>query len=78
MDLLVQIAEAMGMAATAAGVQLVTGDTKVVETRGGDGLYINTAGIGLVPDGVDIRPERAPPDYVVIVSGPIRMHGWPS
>jgi hydrogenase expression/formation protein HypE len=56
-------------------VQLVTGDTKVVERGHGDGVYINTAGIGVVPDGVDIRPDRARPGDVVIVSGPIGMHG---
>ena len=60
-----------GRAASRAGVQLVTGDTKVVELGHGDGVYINTAGIGLVPDGVDIRPDRARPGDVVIVSGPI-------
>ena len=42
-----------------AGVRVVTGDTKVVESGHGDGVYVNTAGIGLVPDGVDIRPDRA-------------------
>ena len=50
---------AVGAAADAAGVQLVTGDTKVVDSGSGDGVFINTAGIGLVADGVDIRPERA-------------------
>ena len=74
-DVLGRIATAMGKAASAAGVQLVTGDTKVVERGHGDGVYINTAGIGLVPDGVDIRPERARPGDVVIVSGPVGLHG---
>jgi hydrogenase expression/formation protein HypE len=74
-DVLGRIATAMGAAATRAGVQLVTGDTKVVERGHGDGVYINTAGIGVVPDGVDIRPDRARPGDVVIVSGPIGMHG---
>jgi hydrogenase expression/formation protein HypE len=75
MQLLGRIAASMGLAATRAGVRLVTGDTKVVERGHGDGVYINTAGIGVVPDGVDIRPERARPGDVVIVSGPIGMHG---
>ena len=75
MELLGRIAQAMGAAATRAGVQLVTGDTKVVEQGHGDGVYINTAGIGLVPDGVDIRPERARPGDIVIVSGEIGLHG---
>ena len=43
------------------GCQLVTGDTKVVDHGHGDGIYVNTAGIGLVPDGVDIGPHRARP-----------------
>ena len=54
-----RVAEALGAAATRAGVRLVTGDTKVVDSGNGDGVYINTAGIGLIADGVDIRPERA-------------------
>lgn len=65
----------MGLAAQRAGVQLVTGDTKVVEKGHGDGLNVNTTGIGPVPDGVDIRPDRAQPGDVVIVSGPIGLHG---
>lgn len=69
------IAEQLGAAARKAGVQVVTGDTKVVEAGHGDGVYINTAGIGLVPDGTDIRPQRAAPGDVVIVSGPIGLHG---
>lgn len=75
LDLLHRVASAMGAAALAAGVRLVTGDTKVVEQGHGDGMYVNTAGFGLVPDGVDIRPGRARPDDVVIVSGPIGLHG---
>lgn len=74
-EVLRRIAESMGAAALAAGVELVTGDTKVVDTGHGDGLYVNTAGIGVVPPGVDIRPERARPGDVLIVSGPIGMHG---
>ena len=70
-----RVAEAMGAAAEAAGVTLATGDTKVVEAANGDGLYINTAGIGVIPDGVDIRPSRATAGDVVIVSGPIGLHG---
>lgn len=70
-----RVAEALGAAARTAGVEIVTGDTKVVESGHGDGLYLNTAGIGLVPEGVDIRPQRATPGDVVIVSGPIGLHG---
>lgn len=70
-----RVATSMGRAAGRAGVPLVTGDTKVVEAGHGDGLYVNTTGIGVVPDGVDIRPERACPGDIVIVSGPIGLHG---
>lgn len=70
-----QVAQAMGAAARAAGVAVVTGDTKVVDKGHGDQIYINTAGIGLIPDGVDIRPERAAPGDVVIVSGDVGPHG---
>ena len=70
-----RIAEAMGRAARAAGVRIVTGDTKVVDVGHGDGVYVNTAGIGLVPDGVDLRPQRATPGDVLIVSGDIGRHG---
>lgn len=69
------VAERMGAAARAAGVPLVTGDTKVVDAGKADKLFVNTAGVGLIPDGVDIRPSRATPGDVVIVSGPIGQHG---
>jgi hydrogenase expression/formation protein HypE len=74
-ELLGRVADALGSAARTAGVQVATGDTKVVESGHGDGIYINTAGIGLVPDGVDIRPTRAEPGDVIIVSGAIGEHG---
>ncbi|MBF6464052.1 hydrogenase expression/formation protein HypE [Nocardia beijingensis] len=70
-----RIAQAVGTAALAAEVQLVTGDTKVVDAGHGDGIYINTAGIGVVAPGVDIRPQRAAPGDVVLVSGDIGVHG---
>ena len=69
------VAQRLGEAAKRAGVRVVTGDTKVVESGHGDGVYVNTAGVGLVPDGVDIRPDRAAPGDVVIVSGDIGVHG---
>jgi hydrogenase expression/formation protein HypE len=75
LSVLGRVAEAMGSAARAAGVRVVTGDTKVVDTGKADGLYINTAGIGIIPEGVDIRPTRATPGDVIIVSGPIGLHG---
>jgi len=69
------IAQTMGAAARAAGVQIVTGDTKVVDSGHGDGLYINTAGVGLVPEGVDVGAHRITPGDAVLVSGPIGLHG---
>ena len=70
-----RVAEALGAAAARAGVRLVTGDTKVVDSGHGDKVFVNTAGIGVVPEGVDIRPDRAQPGDVVIVSGDIGVHG---
>ncbi|MEO3757475.1 hydrogenase expression/formation protein HypE [Mycobacterium sp. B14F4] len=72
---LARVAQAVGTAAMAAGVKLVTGDTKVVDSGHGDGIYINTAGIGLVDDRTDIRPGRAAPGDAVIVSGDLGVHG---
>jgi hydrogenase expression/formation protein HypE len=69
------VAERLGMAADRAGVQVVTGDTKVVESGHGDGVYVNTTGVGVVPAGVDVRPSGARPGDVVIVSGEIGVHG---
>ncbi len=70
-----RIATAMGQAAKIAGVRLVTGDTKVVDSGHGDGVFINTAGIGVIDEGVDIRPTRAAAGDVVIISGSIGLHG---
>jgi hydrogenase expression/formation protein HypE len=70
-----RIATAIGHAAVAAGVRLVTGDTKVVDSGHGDGVFINTAGVGVIDDGVDIRPGRASVGDVVMISGPIGVHG---
>jgi hydrogenase expression/formation protein HypE len=75
LELLGQIVGRMAAAARRAGVQVATGDTKVVDRGHGDGLYINTSGIGLIPDGVQIAPHQARPDDVVIVSGEIGLHG---
>ncbi|MBZ9638274.1 hydrogenase expression/formation protein HypE [Streptomyces sp. PSKA30] len=75
LDTVTRVAEALGAAARTAGVRVVTGDTKVVEAGHGDGVYINTSGIGLIPSGVDLRPERVVPGDVVIVSGAIGVHG---
>ncbi len=73
--LLQKIATSMADAAAAAGVSIVTGDTKVVERGKGDGVYINTTGIGLVRPGVALSACRAKPGDVVILSGSIGDHG---
>ena len=70
-----RVATAVGKAAEVAGVQLVTGDTKVVDSGSGDGIYLNTAGIGVVPDGLDIAPGRARVGDAVLVSGDLGVHG---
>ena len=70
-----RIAAAMGAAARAAGVRLVTGDTKVVDTGSGDGVYVTTTGVGAIPAGVDIGPGRAAPGDAVLISGDIGVHG---
>lgn len=75
LDELARVAHAVGTAALAAGVKLVTGDTKVVDAGHGDGVYLNTTGIGLVDARADIRPQRAAPGDIVIVSGDIGVHG---
>jgi hydrogenase expression/formation protein HypE len=69
------IVQRLADAAARAGVQVVTGDTKVVESGHGDGVYLNTSGIGVIPAGVDIRPDRARPGDRVIVSGDLGVHG---
>ena len=69
------IVDAMARAAAAAGVKIVTGDTKVVERGHGDGCYINTAGVGLLRAGIAVGPHRAQPGDAVIVSGTIGDHG---
>lgn len=70
-----RIATAMRDAARAAGVAVVTGDTKVVDRGKADGIFINTTGIGLVPPDVEISPRRAAPGDAVLVSGSIATHG---
>ncbi|MBN1607098.1 MAG: hydrogenase expression/formation protein HypE [Polyangiaceae bacterium] len=70
-----RITESMQRAAQAAGVCIVTGDTKVVDRGKGDGVFINTAGLGLVRPGVEIRPDRACPGDKILVSGEIAAHG---
>jgi hydrogenase expression/formation protein HypE len=75
MSTLGRIVDDMARAASEAGVRIVTGDTKVVERGHGDGCYINTSGIGVIADGIDIAPQRAQVGDVVLVSGTIGDHG---
>lgn len=69
------VLERMKLAAAAAGVQIVAGDTKVVEQGHGDGVYINTTGIGLIAPSVQVGPGNAQPGDRVIVSGTLGDHG---
>ena len=75
MDSLRKIADSLHRAAHAAGVQIVTGDTKVVEQGKGDGLFINTTGIGVVPNGLQLGSDRARPGDKIILSGSLGDHG---
>lgn len=70
-----RIAASMARAAAAAGVVIAAGDTKVVERGKADGLYVNTSGVGLVPEGVVLGPERVRPGDRVLVSGTLGDHG---
>ncbi len=70
-----QVVQSMAAAAERAGVRIVTGDTKVVERGAADRLFINTSGIGLVPDSLTIASYQAQPGDVVLVSGFIGDHG---
>lgn len=75
MDEFRRVVESMRAAAAAAGVTLVTGDTKVVDRGKADGIFVNTSGIGVVPEGVNIAPARAQAGDRILVSGPIAQHG---
>ncbi len=75
LDILTRVAESMRTAAQEAGVQIVAGDTKVVQRGKADGLYINTTGVGMLPLGMEIGGARAQPGDVVILSGCMGDHG---
>ena len=70
-----KVVASMGKAAKKAGVQIVTGDTKVVNRGCADKLFINTAGIGIIPPNIDISPRHIQPGDVVIINGEIGNHG---
>ncbi|HHM04303.1 MAG TPA: hydrogenase expression/formation protein HypE, partial [Gammaproteobacteria bacterium] len=70
-----RIVISMADAAAAAGVSVVCGDTKVVEQGKGDGVFISTTGVGIVPEGVNISGDRARPGDAILVSGSMGDHG---
>ena len=70
-----RIVESMAAASRACGVPIVTGDTKVVEKGKGDGVFISTTGLGVVPAGRDIGGANARPGDAVLLSGSIGEHG---
>jgi len=75
LSLLEQVVDSMRIAAEEAGVQIIAGDTKVVERGKADGLYINTSGIGRLADNVTVSGDMAQPGDVIILSGPVGDHG---
>ncbi|MCS7287163.1 MAG: hydrogenase expression/formation protein HypE [Anaerolineae bacterium] len=75
MEDLCRVVESMKEAASRAGVPIVTGDTKVVDRGKGDGVFINTTGIGLIPPGIHISPKRARPGDLILINGAIAVHG---
>lgn len=74
-DTLSRIVASMRETAKKAGVEIVTGDTKVVDRGKGDGVFVTTTGVGLVPEGVVIGPAEVRPGDVVLVSGDLGRHG---
>ncbi len=75
LETLARVVESMRRTAIEAGVEIVTGDTKVVDRGKGDGIFINTAGIGLVAFGLDVSPARVTPGDVILLSGDLGRHG---
>ena len=75
METLRRIVDSLGRAARDCGVQIVTGDTKVVDKGSGDGVFINTTGLGVVTEGVYLSAGAARPGDAVILSGSIGEHG---
>jgi hydrogenase expression/formation protein HypE len=75
METLWRVAQSMKNAATAAGVCIVTGDTKVVDKGKGDGLFVNTAGIGKLEHSSVIAPSQVRPGDIVVINGDVGRHG---
>ncbi len=72
---LARVVDSMADAARRCGVMIVTGDTKVVEKGKADRLYINTSGVGVIPDGLDLSVRRVRPGDAILLSGPVGDHG---
>ncbi len=75
LDILQRVVDSMKQAAAEAGVQIVSGDTKVVQRGKADGLYISTTGVGILPEGRTLGGTQARPGDVVLLSGPMGDHG---
>lgn len=75
METLWKVVVSMASASLKTGVSIVTGDTKVVDRGKGDGLYINTSGIGIIGAGIEIAPSRIREGDAVVLSGDIGRHG---
>lgn len=75
MEVLRRVVASVQTAAANAGVEVVTGDTKVVEKGSGDGLFLNTSGLGVVPEGVRLSADQARPGDCVLLSGSMGEHG---
>ena len=75
METLWKLVSSMQQAAQQAGVQIITGDTKVVDKGKGDGLFINTAGVGVVEHTLKITPQNVRPGDAILVNGDLGRHG---
>ena len=75
METLWRVVQSMRQAAEVAGVQLVTGDTKVVDKGKGDGIYLNTSGVGVIEHSLEISPSRVKAGDVILLNGDIGRHG---
>ncbi|MEC4895074.1 MAG: hydrogenase expression/formation protein HypE [Oscillatoria sp. PMC 1051.18] len=75
METLWQVVRSMQQAATAANVQIVTGDTKVVDRGKGDGIYLNTAGVGIIEHHLTIAPASVQPGDAILLNGDLGRHG---
>jgi hydrogenase expression/formation protein HypE len=75
LEIVRQVVQSMQQAAEEVGVRIVTGDTKVVDRGKADGIFINTAGVGVVPEGIEVHPSRVAVGDRILLSGDIGRHG---